>query len=84
MLTGLGNGYDVSRSGERPLLVGGGVGIPPLYGLARRLAAQGKARDRGAGLQPGLLRSSWQRSSGLWARRWSSPPPTAAPVCRAW
>ena len=42
VLTGLGNGYDVSRSGERPLLVGGGVGIPPLYGLARRLAAQGK------------------------------------------
>lgn len=42
VLTGLGNGYDVSRSGERPLLVGGGVGIPPLYGLAKRLAAQGK------------------------------------------
>ena len=42
VLTGLGNGYDVSRSGERPLLVGGGVGIPPLYGLARRLVAQGK------------------------------------------
>ena len=42
MLTGLGNGYDVSRSGEHPLLVGGGVGIPPLYGLAKRLTAQGK------------------------------------------
>ena len=41
-LTGLGNGYDVSRSGERPLLVGGGVGIPPLYGLAKRLTAQGR------------------------------------------
>ena len=42
VLTGLGNGYDVSRSGEHPLLVGGGVGIPPLYGLAKRLVAQGK------------------------------------------
>ena len=42
LLTGLGNGYDVSRSGERPLLVGGGVGIPPLYGLAKRLTARGK------------------------------------------
>ena len=43
VLTGLGNGYDTSCSGERPLLVGGGVGIPPLYGLARRLRAEGKA-----------------------------------------
>ena len=42
VLTGLGNGYDVSCSGEHPLLVGGGVGIPPLYGLAKRLTAQGK------------------------------------------
>lgn len=42
VLTGLGNGFDVSRSGEYPLLVGGGVGIPPLYGLARRLRAQGR------------------------------------------
>ena len=42
VLTGLGNGYDVSRSGEHPLLVGGGVGIPPLYGLAKRLHGQGR------------------------------------------
>ena len=42
-LTGLGNGYDLSPAGERPLLIGGGVGVPPLYGLARRLVAQGKA-----------------------------------------
>ena len=42
VLTGLGNGYDTSRSGARPVLVGGGVGIPPLYGLARRLVAEGK------------------------------------------
>ena len=42
VLTGLGNGYDLAKSGEAPLLVGGGVGIPPLYGLARRLIAEGK------------------------------------------
>ena len=42
VLTGLGNGFDVCHSGEHPLLVGGGEGIPPLYGLAKRLVAQGK------------------------------------------
>ena len=42
VLTGLGNGFDVSRGGEHPLLVGGGVGIPPLYGLAKRLHGQGR------------------------------------------
>ena len=40
VLTGLGNGYDVSKSGDRPLLAGGGVGVPPLYGLAKRLVRQ--------------------------------------------
>lgn len=43
VLTGLGNGYDLSPSGERPLLIGGGVGVPPMYLLAKRLLAQGKA-----------------------------------------
>ena len=42
MLIGLGNGYDLSRAGERPLLIGGGVGVPPLYMLARVLREQGK------------------------------------------
>jgi len=42
VLTGLGNGFDTAKSGEVPLLVGGGVGIPPLYGLAKRLIAEGK------------------------------------------
>ncbi len=41
-LSGLGNGYDVSACPERPLLIGGGVGVPPLYGLARRLVAAGR------------------------------------------
>ena len=40
-LTGLGNGYDISRAGTRPVLLGGGVGVPPLYWLARRLITQG-------------------------------------------
>ncbi len=42
LLTGLGNGYDTSKSGETPLLVGGGVGVPPLYLLAKELLARGK------------------------------------------
>ena len=43
VLTGLGNGYDLSKAGDRPLLLGGGVGVPPLYMLARQLRQQGKA-----------------------------------------
>ena len=41
-LTGLGNGYDLSCAGDAPVLIGGGVGVPPLYGLARRLIGQGR------------------------------------------
>ena len=41
-LTGLGNGYDTSLSGERPLLVGGGAGVPPMYMLCKKLIAEGK------------------------------------------
>ena len=42
VLTGLGNGYDLTASGEKPLLLGGGVGVPPMYLLAKRLIAEGK------------------------------------------
>jgi len=42
LLTGLGNGYDLSLSGNDPLLLGGGVGIPPLYLLAKKLISQEK------------------------------------------
>ena len=42
VLTGLGNGYDLSLSGDTPLLLGGGVGVPPMYLLAKRLIAEGK------------------------------------------
>ena len=41
-LTGLGNGYDTSKSGSAPLLVGGGAGVPPMYQLCRDLVAEGK------------------------------------------
>ena len=47
LLTGLGNGYDISCGGNKPLLIGGGVGLPPLYLLAKRLIADGK--------QPGVI-----------------------------
>ena len=42
VLTGLGNGYDLTVAGERPVLLGGGVGVPPMYLLAKQLIAQGK------------------------------------------
>ena len=42
ILTGLGNGYDLDRSGDHPLLIGGGVGVPPLYMLAKKLKEQHK------------------------------------------
>lgn len=41
LLTGLGNGYDLAPAGDAPVLVGGGVGVPPLYGLAKALLARG-------------------------------------------
>jgi len=41
-LTGLGNGYDTTISGERPLLLGGGVGVPPMFLLAKKLIGEGK------------------------------------------
>ncbi|WP_300904950.1 dihydroorotate dehydrogenase electron transfer subunit [uncultured Alistipes sp.] len=42
LLTGLGNGFSTDADTRRPLLVGGGVGVPPLYNLARRLLAEGR------------------------------------------
>ncbi len=42
LLTGLGNGYDTSLSGDKPLLLGGGVGVPPLYMLCKELVKEGK------------------------------------------
>ena len=42
LLTGLGNGFSIREEVRRPLLVGGGVGVPPLYHLAKRLLAAGR------------------------------------------
>jgi len=42
ILSGLGNGYDLRLSGDRPVLLGGGVGVPPMYNLAKKLIAEGK------------------------------------------
>ena len=42
VLTGLGNGYDLSTIGDCPVLVGGGVGVPPMYYLAKKLREEGK------------------------------------------
>ena len=42
LLTGLGNGYDLTAAGETPVLLGGGVGVPPMYLLAKKLLDQGK------------------------------------------
>ena len=41
VLTGLGNGYDLTKAGANPVLLGGGVGVPPMYGCAKRLVAMG-------------------------------------------
>ena len=41
ILTGLGNGYDLSLAGENPVLIGGGVGVPPMYSAAKKLAEMG-------------------------------------------
>ncbi len=42
ILTALGNGYDLTKAGSHPLLVGGGIGVPPLLQLAKNLRAEGK------------------------------------------
>ena len=41
ILTGLGNGYDLTVCGDQPVLLGGGVGVPPMYGCAKKLVEQG-------------------------------------------
>ncbi len=43
ILTGLGNGYNTEKSGNAPLLIGGGVGVPPMYALAKKLISEGKS-----------------------------------------
>lgn len=42
VLCGLGNGFDTSKSGDAPALIGGGVGVPPMYNLCKKLISEGK------------------------------------------
>ncbi len=42
VLVGLGNGYWLDKCGDKPLLIGGGVGVPPMYNLCKQLVAMGK------------------------------------------
>ena len=46
VLTGLGNGYDIGKSGAKPLILGGGIGIPPMYWLAKELIKGACAADK--------------------------------------
>ena len=41
ILNGLGNGFDTSLSGEKPVVIGGGVGVPPMYGVTKELTENG-------------------------------------------
>ncbi len=43
VLCGLGNGFDTSKSMDKPVLIGGGVGVPPMYNLCKKLIAEGKS-----------------------------------------
>lgn len=43
VLCGLGNGFDVAKCGQKTLVIGGGVGVPPMYGLAKALQKAGKS-----------------------------------------
>ena len=51
VLSGLGNGFDMSLAGEHPVLAGGGIGIAPLYGLARKLVGMGLTPDVALGFR---------------------------------
>lgn len=43
VLCGLGNGFDTSKSMDKPVLIGGGVGVPPMYNLCKKLISEGKS-----------------------------------------
>lgn len=70
VLTGLGNGYDMTLSGDRPLLVGGGAGIPPLYGLAKRLRLKAKPCRPCWASTAQRISSCWRISGRCGSSRW--------------
>ncbi|MBO5944053.1 MAG: dihydroorotate dehydrogenase electron transfer subunit [Clostridia bacterium] len=43
VLCGLGNGFDTTKSLDKPVLIGGGVGVPPMYNLCKKLITEGKS-----------------------------------------
>ena len=51
VLSGLGNGFDLTKGGAHPILLGGGIGIAPLYGLARRMLDAGLTPTVGLGFR---------------------------------
>ena len=53
VLSGLGNGFDMSLAGEHPVLAGGGIGIAPLYGLAQRMLERGQNPTIALGFRTG-------------------------------
>ena len=79
-LTGLGNGFDVAACGETTLLIGGGIGVPPMYGLARR--RQGRHPSPSSASTPRrsgfMKKNSSPLACGLSSRR-----RTAAMACAA-
>ena len=82
ILTGLGNGYDTSKSGDKPLLIGGGVGVPPMYRLAKNLLAEGKKPSSFSALIQ-RTKSSMQKNLKHWAQRCISQRQTALSAQRA-
>lgn len=51
VLSGLGNGFDLTQAGQHPILLGGGIGIAPLYGLAQRMLQAGMTPTVGLGFR---------------------------------
>ena len=80
-LSALGNGFAPARAGERPLLIGGGVGVPPLYGLCRNLIEAGARPTVILGFnterevfykknsRSWALRCWWRQPTGAWGKK---------------
>ena len=82
LLTGLGNGFDTSNDARRPLLVGGGVGVPPLYKLAKALLAEGKPVSVVLGFNT-ADEIFYADEFGRWGATCMSPRPTVRPGRKA-
>ena len=82
ILTGLGNGYDTSLSGQNPVLVGGGVGVPPMFNLCKKLIAEGKQPQVVLGFNTGA-EVFLGRNSRRWARKFSLLPQMEVSAQRA-